>query len=193
MLRRKSLVKGGGRMGVEVIQHYSDLFGFWKMNFNQVLHAPGKILLGALVSSFDIPPTCQGLQKHEQVVSTFPSILEVITPWFSISHWQRHLGFAHHLIGHLVKTNHWKGWLIRLGVQIEDIFHAPDKSSANDSWDTPFLALPGFEIVFFSTKRTASYERLSSWVSATKRSASNCGAQRTRPFGGWLWAKGDIH
>ena len=44
-------------------------------------------------------------------------------------------------------------------------------------------------IVFFSTKRTASYERLSSRVRATKRSASNCSVQRTRPFGGWLWAK----
>ena len=120
-----------------------------------------EILFSALISDFDVPSTCQGLQKHEQVESTFPAILVVITPWFSISHWQRQLGFAYHLIGHLVKANHWKGWLIRLGVQIQDIFHAPDKSSAYDSWDTPFLALPGFEIVFFSTRRTASYERLS--------------------------------
>jgi hypothetical protein len=135
-------------MCVEVIQHHSDPFSRWKMNFNQILHAPSEILFGALVSDFDVPPTCQGLQKHEQVASTFPAILVVITPWFSISHWQRQLGFAHHLIGHLVKTNHWKGKLIRLSVKIQDIFHAPYESSANDSWDTPFLALPGFEIVF---------------------------------------------
>ena len=79
--------------------------------------------------------------------------------------------------------------MIRLDLQIQDIFHAPDESSANGSWDTPFLALPGFEIVLFSSRRTASYERLSSRVSATKRSASNCSVQRTRLFGGWLWAK----
>ena len=67
-------------MGVEVIQHYPDLFGFWKMNFNQILHAPSEILFGSLIGDFDVPPTCQGLQKHEQVTSTFPAILEIITP-----------------------------------------------------------------------------------------------------------------
>ena len=96
-------------MGVEIIQHHLDFFGFWKMNFNQILHAPSEILFGSLIGDLDVPPTCQRLQKHEQVASTFPAILEIITSWFSILHWQRQLGLAHHLIGHLVKTYHWKG------------------------------------------------------------------------------------
>jgi hypothetical protein len=110
-------------MGVEIIQHHADLFGFWKMKINQILHAPSEILFRSLVGDFDVPPACQGLQKHEQVASTFPSILKIITPRYSIPHWQRQPGFAHHLIGHLVKTDHWKGWLIRLGLQIQNIFH----------------------------------------------------------------------
>ena len=65
-------------MGVEVIQHHPDLFGFWKMNFNQILHAPSEILFGSLISGFDVPPTCQGLQKHEQIASTFPPPLMTI-------------------------------------------------------------------------------------------------------------------
>jgi len=73
-----------------------------------------------------------GLQKHEQVASTFPSILEIITSWFSIPHWQRQLDLSHYLIGYLVKTYHGKGWLIRLCVQIQDIFRAPDKFSTYD-------------------------------------------------------------
>ena len=91
-------------MGVEVIQHDPDLFCFWKMNFNQILHAPSEILFSSLIGDFDVPPTCQGLQKHEQVASTFPAILEIITSWFSIPHWQRQLDLTHHLIGYLVKT-----------------------------------------------------------------------------------------
>src|SRR3989304_5701593 len=189
LLGWKSLVKRSRRMGVEIIQHHPDLFGLRKVNFNQIIHAPGEILLGAAVGDFDMPPTCQGLQKHEQVTGAFPLVFKVIAQGFSVLHRQGQPGFAHHLIGHLVKTDHWKGWLIRLGVQIQDIFHSPDKFGTNDGRDTPFLTLPGFEIVFFSTSRTASYERLSSRVSATRRSASSCNVQRTRPSGGWLWAK----
>jgi hypothetical protein len=36
-------------MGVEIIQHHADLFGLRNVNFNQLLHAPGEILLGPLV------------------------------------------------------------------------------------------------------------------------------------------------
>jgi len=80
-----------------------------------------EILFGSLVGDFDVPPICQGLYKHEQVGSTFTAILEIITPWFFIPHWQRQPGFAHRLIEHHVKTDHPKGWLIRLCVQIQDI------------------------------------------------------------------------
>jgi hypothetical protein len=90
------------------------------------------------------------MQKHEQVAGAFPSIFKVITQRFAILHRQRQLGLTHHLIGHLVKTDDWKSWLIRLGVQIQDIIHPPHKSSTNDSGNTPFLTLPGFEIVFLA-------------------------------------------
>ena len=147
------------------------------MNFNQILHAPGEILFGVLVDDFDTPPACQELQKHEQVASTFPQILEVITPWFSISHWQRQLGFANHLIG--------------IGVQIQDIFHAPDKLSTNDSWDTPFLALPGFEIVFLAPGAPPHTKGSSAeWVQPNDRraiAASNARAHLAGGFGlKWL-------
>lgn len=51
-------------MGIEVIQHHPDLFGFWKMNFNQILHAPSEISVGSLIGDFDVPPACKGLQKN---------------------------------------------------------------------------------------------------------------------------------
>jgi hypothetical protein len=66
-------------MGVEIIQHHADLFCLWKMNFIQLLHAPSKILFGSSVGDFDMPPTSQRLQKHEQVAGAFPSIFKVIT------------------------------------------------------------------------------------------------------------------
>ncbi len=68
-------------MDIEVIQHHLDLFGFWKMNFNQVLHAPSEILFGSLIGDFALRPSCQGLQKHERIAGTFPSILKIMTSW----------------------------------------------------------------------------------------------------------------
>jgi hypothetical protein len=59
------------------------------MNSNQILHAPSEILFGSPISNFDMPPTCQKLQKHERIASTFTAILKIITPWFSIPDGQR--------------------------------------------------------------------------------------------------------
>src|SRR6266540_2214415 len=44
-------------------------------------------------------------------------------------------------------------------------------------------------VVFFKVRRTVSYERLSTYVSSTILSASNCKVQRAAPVGGGLQAK----
>lgn len=57
--------------------------GLWKRYYengqlwDEGVYEDGK-KVGELIGDFDAPPTCQGLQKHEQVASTFPSILEII-------------------------------------------------------------------------------------------------------------------
>ncbi|CAG0928388.1 hypothetical protein TFLX_00895 [Thermoflexales bacterium] len=58
----------------------------------------------------------------------------------------------------LVKTDHRKGWMIRLGVQVKDIFHTPDELGT-DRRNTPFTAEPRLEIVFLSVRRTVSSDR----------------------------------
>ncbi len=45
-------------MGVEVIQHHSDPFSLWEMNFSQILHAPSEILFGYQNFFDDVLSTC---------------------------------------------------------------------------------------------------------------------------------------
>jgi len=55
-------------------------------------------------------------------------------------------------------------------------------------WNAPALPEPGFQLVFFIVRRTASYEMSSTTPNATNRSASNRKVQRDRPSGGSLHA-----
>jgi hypothetical protein len=176
-------------MGIEIIQNNPDFFSFRPMNFNHLMHTNGKILFGTPGSHFYMPPTSQGFQKHEQVAGSFSPVFVVISNWFSLLKRQWFSSFADQLIRNFVKTDHWIVRLVGFGIQIQNIFHPPDKFSPDDRRNAPFLPHPGLEIVFFSTRRTASYERLSKWVKVTKRSASSCKVQRLRPSGGWLWAR----
>jgi hypothetical protein len=99
--RGESFVKRGGCMGVEIIQHDMDLFHSWAVVFNQIVHANGKVLLGAPGSDFHMTPTGQRLQKHEQVVLAKP----------------------HDWKGSIVAVPMTMAWVLRSGIKRK--FHAP--------------------------------------------------------------------
>src|SRR5215213_7119390 len=67
VFRRKSLVEGGGTMGVEIVHDDSDTGGLWIDLIDQVAHDVGKIHLGALLGDFHVTPTSQWFYHHEQV------------------------------------------------------------------------------------------------------------------------------
>lgn len=94
-------------------------------------------------------------------------------------------GFAGQLYGAFVKTYLGIARLIGLGVQVQDILQMPDVVGTHTE-NTPFLALPRFEVVFFSTRPTVLGEIVSIWRNSTKRSAKSFIVQRGRPAGGVL-------
>lgn len=68
------------------------------------------------------------------------------------------------------------------GIQIQDVFHAPDEL-ASYRGNTPLLLLPGFEDIFFSVRRTVSSEISSTMPTCTNRSATKCIVHFTWPLG----------
>src|SRR5262245_2766715 len=72
-------------------------------------------------------------------------------------------------------------------ILMQDIFPMPHVITGNVA-DTPLLAQPRLEVVFFSTRRTLSREIDSVTASSTSLSAINWSVQRLRPDGAVLQA-----
>lgn len=185
---RVSFIERGRRVGVEIVQDYPDFFCFRPVDVNHFIHTNGKILFGTPGGHFHVSPTGQGFQKYKQVAGSFAAVFVVIADRFSRLKRQGLSRFADQLIRNLVKTDHGIVRLVGFSIQIQNVFHPPDEFSLNDRGNAPFLPYPRLELIFFSDRRTASTERLSKWVKATRRSVNNCTVQRLRPSGGLLWA-----
>src|SRR5262249_6353089 len=184
----KSLIQGGGRVRIEVINHQFDHVRLWKMNGHQLLHLHGELALGAAWGDVDMPPPTQGLDEEKEICCAFPAILIIVPSGLSRAGRHGLPRFTDQLHRTFVKADLWTPSIIRLGIQVQHILHMPDKFRTHTG-DAPFFALPRLEVVFFSTRRTVSSETASTNWSATRRSANNCIVQCTRPAGGVLQAR----
>ena len=84
--RRKGVVKGSGRVGVEIVQYNPENLGTGKMHVHQLFHAVGKIDLFTLLSRFHFPPTGQRLTHNEQISRSLAFVFVVVTPHLSGLH-----------------------------------------------------------------------------------------------------------
>jgi hypothetical protein len=152
----KCFIKGSRGMGIEIVTHHSDFMCLWQMNINQVLHTISEILFCPACGDFHVPPTSQRLQEQKQVASALALLFVVITLRFARLYRQGLLFLVNQLIGNLIKADHRIKRVIGFSIQIQNIFHPPDKVSPNHGRNTPFLLDPRFQFVFFRTNLTAS-------------------------------------
>ena len=179
---RKRLVQRRWRMGVEIIHHQPDQLSLGEIDLNQQLHLVSEVLLGALRGHVHLAPAQQGLHAQKQIRGAFAFVLIVITCRLAGARRQRTARFADQLHRALVKADLRAPRIVRLGVQIRYIFHMPDKFRAH-AGNTPAFVLPGLKVVFLSTRRTVSCERVPTCWSSIKRSARSCIVQRRRTAG----------
>ena len=76
--------------------------------------------------------------------------------------------------------------IVGSGVDVKDVFHVPDEVATRRTRQAPVFFQPGLEIVFFSVRRTVSYDTASTMSNSTALSASRRSVQRLRPSGGGL-------
>ena len=153
-------------MGVEVIQHHSDLLCFGVSFINQPPHLMGEVNHGAAFGHVHVPPARQGLAEQEQVAGPITFIFIVKSPWSSRLGRDRKSLLGYQLLGGLVETDNGALRVVGLPIKVQHIFHARHKLGAYLR-DAPFLLLPRFEFVFFSTWRIVSREMESASFSST--------------------------
>ena len=147
-VRGQNPVQGGGGMGIEVIQDQSDALGGREVVIDQQAHLLSKILLGPPVRDVDVTPTAQGLDEQKQIGGAFPFIFRVIARWLARAGRQGMAGFAGQLDRAFVEAHLRIPGIFRLRIQVQHLLHMPDIVGTHTG-NTPFLTLPGFEVVFF--------------------------------------------
>jgi hypothetical protein len=187
-LRREGLIPRSGRMGVQVVQHHPDHLSFRKGLIHQPLHLLGKVVACPPLRHVDFPPARQGLKDQKQVAASLPLICVVHPLRTPRLHRQGRLDIRHQLRRPFVTADDRSSWVVRFGVPVQPIFHAPEEVRSNLS-KAPLLLLPGLKVVFFNTRRTVSSEMDSTTPSSTSRSAKSCIVQCSRPSGGALQAR----
>lgn len=174
-------------MAVQIVQHDSDHFRLWKEFIDQGLHLVGELLAGAALGHDSLSPSSQGLEQQKEVTTPLPFILIILSTGPAGFHRQGLPNIHQQLTRPLVKTDHRTPRIIRLGIQVQHIFHPPNKIRCHLRNAASFL-LPGFDLFFFSTRQTVSSEMQSTTFSSTSLSARSCIVQCSRPCGGSLQA-----
>lgn len=109
----------------------------------------GELELSVLGNDLDVKPAGLLFNEHKQVGHTVPSVLVVISLALP--------GLGRQHLARLIEVDLRAFGRIRLGLQIEHVFHRRDEISADRCY-APLLFQPRLEFIFLSTLRTDSWE-----------------------------------
>src|SRR5579871_2133519 len=186
--RLKGLVQGCGTVRIEIVQNQVNTARAGILCVDQPTYGVGKILGSSLGCSLDMPPASQRFKEHEQIARAVALIFEILLSKLS---WCGRCGGTHlldELFTGLIKADHWFIGVVRLFVHVQHLFHVGHKGRVG-AGNTPFLHLPGFDVIFFIVWRTVSCEMLSTTPSSTNLSASKRILQRAWLSGRSLQAR----
>lgn len=116
---------------------------------------------GSSLSDPDQVLTRQGLDGQEDTGDAATFIFVVNAVRATRSGWQRRPGFPDQLAGSFIHADHGMESIIPLSIDIEHLLHTRHKLATASGWNHPLLLLPGLQFVFFSTRRTVSWEMAS--------------------------------
>src|SRR5262249_16002924 len=149
---------------------------------DQPLHLVGKILHSALLRHRYVPPPGLGFDEEKEIPGAVAFVFIIIARSVSGLGRQGLAGLSNQLFTTLIKVELRALGLIRLGIQVQHVFHGGHKLSAHLR-QTPLLMLPGLEGVFLRIWRTVSRAIESTKPNSTAWSASNRKVQWGWPVG----------
>ena len=173
-------------MGVEVVLHQHDPLGVGVVDIDQLPDAARPVDAGAPAADHDVAPASQRLGHQKQVAHPAALVLVVLAGWPARRQRAGRVDLGEQLAAGLVQADLRTQRVIRAGVDLQHVLHAPHELRVLLGWDAPALGQPRLELVCFKTCRTVSYDTDSTTCSATSRSASSRNVQRLWPSGGAL-------
>ena len=155
-------------MGIEIVHHPRDPFGLGIVYIEQLLDLMSPIECRALLRNLEMAPTRQRVKKQKQRADAITFILGIVARGLTGCAEQRFADFFDQLFATLIHAYQGMRRVIGAFVDLEHLFQGADKFSISLGRDTPLLALPGFQFVFFRTWRTVSCD-----ISSTQPKLTN--------------------
>jgi 5-methylcytosine-specific restriction endonuclease McrA len=174
-------------MSIHMVQDHTNQRRLGEVALDQGFHPLGNIASGATVGHLDIPPAGQRLEQHQEMTAALAPIRLVVAGGAPRAYRERRSPLAHPLIRRLLNAYDGIASVIQLGLQGQDVFHAPDERCADRRY-TPRFPAPGLQRIVLSVRRTVASERASMTRCATSLWASRGIVHRLRPSGGVLHA-----
>src|SRR5579864_5319394 len=182
LLRLKSLIEAGRRMGVEIVHDQTNDASIGIDLIDQPAERLGEIQPGTPLGHLDAAATSQRLHEHKQVRGPQAFVLIVRALGMSWFHrqWLTYLCMHHERL--FVKTDQRGLGIIGLGIQVQHILHGCHKVGV-DVRNAPLLMLPRLQRVFLSNWRTVSGEIPRTYPNSTALPASMRTVQWSCPSG----------
>ena len=175
-------------VGVEVVQNQMNLAGRGVGALEQLPYESDEIGRGSALGDLEHSASASGFYGHKHIAGSLADVFVIVFGGRAGLHGERRPAVSDQLLALLVDTDH--GFLAAVGprVQFQHIVHPPSVFLGQGA-DAPHQLAPGFEEVFFNSRRMLS--RLISRIPGWRRAASvsNATVQRLAPGGGEEHAK----
>src|SRR5208337_3956903 len=139
-------VESGRGVGGEVVEDDANALGLWEGDIDELAHAKGEVVSGAMISDLDPAPRAMGIEEDEEIDGAVAAILVVEALEPSGCGRDRLARFADELGGAFVEADHRPLRVKLLGIEVEHILHAGDVLGV-DLGDAPHVLLPRLEMV----------------------------------------------
>ena len=148
LLWGKSVGKRTRSMGVQVVLDELNPIDGRVIRGDQCLHKCRIVQGCALLADLDKAPASQRLEGEQNATGALALLFVVVTFGPARFHWYRHQHIAQELTRACSKTDDGTSTIIRLFVQLQDIFHMPNVVASHVP-DAPAFDSPWCQFVFF--------------------------------------------
>src|ERR1700689_4351570 len=136
------------------------------------------------IGHFDMAPTFQGGEQHEQIRRAIAFVLIVITRDSLGSGWNRHARFGDHLLRRLIEAHQGAFRLAGLVINLQDIFHVRHERRVGLRRNDKLLVQVRLEDVFLSVRPIVLSLARATMFNSTTLSSNSRRVHFARPLGG---------
>ena len=135
-------------MGAEIVLHQHDLAGVEEVSVRQCLEDLRVIERGMAVGDFDMAPSLQWSEQHEQIGGAVALILVIVPGWLAWLRQDWDTRLLDELLRRLVQADDGSIWIMWPLVDLQDVLHAGYEGGAGLRRDDPLLLEVRLESVF---------------------------------------------